>query len=31
MQVKDDKELSKKYNEFVKSVTKENNMWIDMF
>ena len=30
MQVKDDKELSKKYNEFVKSVTKENNMWIDM-
>lgn len=30
MQVKDDKELSKKYNDYVKQVTKTNSLWINM-
>lgn len=30
MQVKDDKELSKKYNDYVKQVTKTNSLWVNM-
>lgn len=30
MQVKDDKELSKRYNDYVKQVTKTNSLWINM-
>lgn len=30
MQIKDDKELSKKYNDYVKQVTKTNSLWVNM-